>query len=442
MKVDRQIKAENRRFRLLALLSALILIIFLMTVSPLVAADYLLSGESSTIMRMRSSTDNRDLYPVYEYLRLTTSSRLDDGSTISFQLGAWGRLDLADKSTDKYSDNDLQYGFLSYRDIKSNFMVNLGRQFVSEGVAAEKIDGLYVRGDLAKGFSAAAFLGEPVLTESTFNGAHLVYGARVSHKMQKYYDIGFSALKNEASGSSRYREEQGVDIWLRPTQQLDLVSRSSYNSLTKGWMEHASILTYSPLDKLKASANINVINYRDYFHNVTTRSLSLTNGIINPDETLLSTGFALSYTILKDTNVTTDYKNYRYDIAGNADYLGFRIEASLPGKIPAGLAFHRMEGSSDRLRYNEYRLYVMKKIDKVNVAADLFNISYDKSINGVSNSFSLTGSAGYELSEKLKLGANLEYSRTPDFDRELRGFVKVIYAFDAKHSEGRSKNEK
>jgi hypothetical protein len=406
------------------------------------AADFSVSGESSTIVRMRTTTDNKDLYPAYEYLRIGLTNKLSDGSTLGLSLGAWGRVDLADKSTDKYSDADLQYFFASYQAAKSNAVLSLGRQFITEGVAAERIDGLYVRSDLSEGFGAAAFAGQAVITEPNYKGADLVYGARVSHSMPKLYTIGVSALKSEADLNSRYREEEGIDLWVHPIQMVDLTGRSSYNSITSGWMEHAYTLTVTPSTNLRISTGITNINYTDYFHNMTTKALSLTNGIITPGEELLSFGLGASYNFLKSFTVSADYKNYNYDIAGSADYFGGKLAYSSPEIITAGFGYHRMEGANDRLRYDEYRLYALKKIGHIEMAADIFNISYDKSINGVKNSFALTGSAGYEINEKLKAGADLAYSRTPDFDREVRALVKLTYLFDTKFSDGRGKSEK
>ncbi len=396
---------------------------------------------------MRTTTDNKDLYPAYEYLRLSTSSKLSDGSTLGLYMGGWGRVDFADKTTDRvHSDTDLQYFYLSYRAATNNAVVNLGRQFVTEGVASEKIDGLYARSDFTAGIGAAAFIGQPVTTDMpntpSNKNANLVYGARVSHSMPKLYTLGISALKSEAEKNSRYREEEGIDLWVHPVQMVDLTGRSSYNSITNGWMEHAYTLTLSPLTNLKISASVTNINYTDFFYNMTTPALSLTNGILTPGEAFIALGAGASYTFLKDYTVSADYKNYSYDIAGSADYFGGKLAYSSPEIITAGLAYHRMEGANNRLRYDEYRLYALRKLGHMEVSADFIDIRYDKSINGVTDSFALTGSAGYEINEQLKIGADLEYSRNPDFDREVRGLMKLTYLFDTKHSEGGGKSEK
>jgi len=425
----------------LTLASTLFLLPQLSFTTPAIAADYSLSGESRTIFRMKTTTDDKDLFPLYEYLNMSMSKKLADGASLSMHLGAWGRYDLGEASTNDYSDADLQYGFISYRAAKNNTVANLGRQFVVEGVAAEKIDGLYLRNDFIGGITAAAFAGAPVASETDSGVANLVYGGRISHSMPKYYSVGLSFLKNEHESGSRYREEEGIDIWVHPASQLDLVGRSSYNSITNDWMEHAYTLTFAPLDPMKITAGVSNINYRDYLHTVTTNALRLNNGIINQNESLLATNIGMSYRILKNLTLAADYKNYRYDIAGDANYYGGKVDFALPDFV-TGASFHRMDGDNDRLRYYESRLFALLKFDHLNISADVTNLTYDQRINAVRNVFSATGSVGYEVKENLKLGADLEYSQNPDFDDEVRGLVRLVYAFDTKLGEGRGKSEK
>jgi len=414
--------------------------------APLIASDVSFSGEASTILRMKTNLEKKDVYPLYEYLRLSLNDNRDDGSSVGFYLGAWGRLDLADKTTDKFSDADLQYAYLSYRSAKNNLAVNFGRQFISEGVAAEKVDGLYLHTDLAAGFAASAFAGKSVVLETDAKGGNFIYGTRISQSMPKYYSVGLSALKSEDSDKNRYREEEGIDLWLHPIQQVELTGRSSYNSITEGWMEHAYSLSITPFESFKFGADVSNINYKDYFFNVTTNALQLSTLLNstnpNPNEELTTAGVFATYSPIKNLTVTADYKNYAYQLAGDANYYGGKITYSLPGSYSAGFSGHRMEGSSDRLRFYEYRLYVAKKIGHAELSADFVNIGYDKKINDVKNSYAATASAGYEFSRKLKVGADFEYSKSPEFDNEVRGLLKLTYAFDTKNAEGGVKSEK
>ena len=412
----------------------------LLSAPPARAAEYQVSGDSNTFLRMRNTVDDKNIYPLYEYLRLSVTSAEKDGSAISLHTGAWGRVDLGDKWSDDRADGDLQYGYLSYRGANNNLTVNAGRQFVTEGVAVERVDGLYLRSDLAAGFGAAAFLGSPVVTEPNFNGGEFLFGGRLSHSYKGLYWVGLSALKSEGENDSRDREEQGIDLWLHPVKQLDLTGRSSHNSLTSGWMEHAYTLSFAPLEMLTLSGDFQQVNYDDYFFHVTTSALSLTNGIIVPGEKMTAAGARVALVPVKNLTLSGDYRNYHYSIAGDAHYGGGGLSYALPS-LTLGVSGHRMYGAIERLRYYEARCFALAKLGAVDLAAEFFNINYDQRINGVKNSLALTGSAGYRFNEKLRVWADLEYSQSPDFDDEVRGLVKLAYAFDMARSEG-GKSEK
>ncbi|KAA0889877.1 hypothetical protein ET418_13485 [Oryzomonas rubra] len=415
----------------------------LLAAAPVQSEGLAVSGESTTILRARESMDKKDLYPAYEYLRLSATN-LDKEGRLSFYFGGWGRIDLGDRSTDKYRDGDLQYGYLSYRAPKNNLVVNLGRQFVAEGVASERVDGAYLRSDFTAGFGAAAFIGAPVVTETNSKGGDLIYGGRITHTLAKYYTLGVSALKASQSGE-RYREEEGVDVWLHPLKQIDAVGRSSYNSITDGWMEHDYRITYNPQDNLSINASYSDINYKDYFFHMTTNVFSLISpanpgGVMDPREKVQSLGGGIAYTPIKALTIGADYKNYDYKIAGDGNYYGGKATLLLPGAVVTGFAIHRMDGTTDKLRYNEYRVFAAKKFQRFDITADFFDVNYDSRINGIKNSYTVVGAASCDITPSLKIGADVDYSKNPDYDNEVAGLVKLTYTFDIRRgTEGRAK---
>jgi hypothetical protein len=413
--------------------------------TPLIAYDYSFSGESNTIFRMRTTIDKKNIFPAYEYLRLNMTDNRSDGSGVSFYLGAWGRADLADKTiaNSNNPEADLQYAYLTYRAPKNNTAVTIGRQFITEGVAAERIDGLYLRNDFDYGIGASAFFGNSVISEPTYQGGTLIYGTRISHTNKKYYTIGLSALKSERENDSRFREEEGLDLWLRPLEQVDVTGRSSYNSITNGWMEYSYGVTISPASTFRFGADFSRINFKDYLASVTTSALSLLNPVWKNNEKQTIVGISAAYTGIKDLTVAADCKFYSYDQLGDATYFGGKASYSLPEAFVVGGSLHRMEGEADKLRYVELRTFASKKIGHADLTVDVININYDKEINGIRNSYAVTGAAGYEVNRKLKVGADFEYSRNPDFDREVRALVKATYTFDTKFAaEGGTKSEK
>jgi len=411
-------------------------------------AETVISGQSDTILRMGHSEfqGSRDFFPAFEYLRLSVASTEKDGSSTSLHIGGWGRIDLGDKSfRDRYYDADLQYGYLTYQGAKNNFTLNAGRQFVVEGVATQKIDGIYLRNDFGAGFGAAAFIGSPVITEPNLRGDDFVFGGRITHSLYKYYTVGISALKSFTE-SSRYREEEGVDIWLHPIKQLDVTGRSSYNSLTGGWMEHSYTVSFIPLDNLRLYADVSNINYKDFFFRTTTSAFNVFNplsnptGFIDPNEKLLALGGGIAFNPIKNLTIAADYTHRHYDIAKAADYFGGKVAYSIPESFAAGVSVHRMDGRDDKFRYTEYRLYASKKIAHFDLTADLFNVNYDSRINGVRNAYTFAGAASYEFNKNLKIGADVDYSKNPDFDDEVKGLIKLTYLFEVKFAdEGRAK---
>ena len=416
--------------------------------APLSANDYSISGESNTILRMRKTVDQNNVLPLYDYLRLNMTDNRSDGSGVDFNFGGWGRADLAQKSNATNPDGDIQYAYLTYHAAKNNSVVTIGRQFVSEGVAAERIDGLFLRSDLDFGFGASAFVGNSVVTQPLayqpdYRGGALIYGGRVFQADKNYYTIGASALKSDRADKSHYREEEGVDLWLHPLSQVDLVGRSNYNNVTKGWMDNSYALSYSPLATLRLGADFSNINLKDYLANVTTSALSYLNPVLSINNRQNSYGASAAYIGIKNLTLAADYKFYSYDQSGNAAYFGGKVVYSLPESYTVGGAVHRMDGGIDKLRYMEYRAFASKKMGHTDLTVDATNTNYDNAVNGIKNSYTITGAAGYEVSHKLKVGADVEYSRNPDFNNDVRGLVKATYTFDTKSAaEGGTKSEK
>ena len=262
-----------------AAVAMLLFSLFIPTVSP--AAS--LSGDSRTYVLSRESASGANLMPLYEYLDFNVQ---DVGKeTISVHFGGWLGYDLQDDTfgNDKKKGSDLQYGYVSYRAKERNMIVNLGRVMVFEGVSAERIDGIYARTDLFKGFAISAFGGAPVETNDNSLGSSTIYGGRVSHQYAGLYTIGLSYLNenkdnNEKKNTDIWRREGGIDLWLRPMNKVELTGKSSFNFQTVGWMEHSYYLMFGPFDKLRVNAEATWINYEDYFASSTSSVFKLNPG--------------------------------------------------------------------------------------------------------------------------------------------------------------------
>jgi hypothetical protein len=396
---------------------------------PSVSNALSLSGDSSTYVQSRENADKSKVLGAYEYLDFAVQNI--GSETISFHTGGWLRYDLQTEEFGKKSNSDLQYSYLSIKSKTDNTIVNLGRVMVFEGVATERVDGVYARTDLKGGFGISAYGGSPVETNINEPGNDVIYGGRLSHKLGDWYQIGISALKEEKN-STDYRKEEGVDVWAHPFSKVDITGRSSYNEITKGWMEHTYVLMLGPFANLRLDTTASWINYDDYFFRATTSALSVLTGLIPDDEKVRILGEAASYAVTDKVLITADYKNFDYTLQGRANYYGGTVKYSQPGWGGAGIGYHRMDGDTDKLKYNEYRVYGYKKIGKLDLTADVIDVAYASAINGVKDSYSATLAAQYDITEAWKLGADVEYSHNPDFDKDTRTFLKLLYHFGSK----------
>lgn len=390
-----------------------------------------LSGDSRTYALSRE-TDEK-IIGIYEYLDFAVRDLGKE--SISFHSGGWLRYDLKGEASDKKKNSDLQYGYLSFKRKTDNTVLNLGRVMVFEGVAAERVDGLYARTDLRWNFGISGFAGSPVETGEDLPGNSVIYGTRLSHQGSDKYRVGVSYLKEEKD-SEDFREEQGLDLWAHPMDKVDIVGRSNYNALTEDWMEHTYNLVLGPFDKLRLTTEASWIDYEDYFTGATMSAFFLQSGLLDPQEEVRRLGEEIAYAFTDKISAAVDYRAYNYELAGNADYYGGSIRYSLPS-AGAGFSIHRMDGDTDELKYSEYRIYGYKKINKMDVAVDLLNVNYDASINGVSNAYAATIAGQYALMERLKLGADLEYQKNPDYDKDIRLFLKAVYHFDIARNYGK-----
>jgi hypothetical protein len=408
---------------------------------PITADAASLTGESHTILRMQEANESRDVYPLYEYLNISAETQWRQGF-LSANFGGWGRADLRDRKVGDPNDKAMQSGYVGYSGSKDNLSIQAGRQFIAEGIATERLDGLYLRNDLKAGFTAAAFIGSPVITQPDVRGGDLLYGGRIAHSMPRYYTLGLSALRTDDSGS-RIREEAGIDLWVHPFRKLDITGRSSYNSITSGWMEHAYSLKLVPLEDLRISGGWSAVNYRDYFQNVTTNVFRLTTGLFDPQEKVSTFAGGIDYTAWDKLNLSVDYKNYQYEIAGQANYYGGKASLLLPASFITGVSIHRMDGENARLRFDEYRLFVSKKLGRANLTVDLFTVDYDSAVTGVKNTYSVAAAVDFRISRQWKVAADIEYGKAVDFNDRLSGLLQLTYYFDVTlDKEERTRREK
>jgi len=409
-------------------LSMVAVIVLLMALIPAASFASSISGDSRTYLRVIETGTDKTLIPLYEYLDLSVQQIGTE--EVTFHFGGWLRQDLADESFNKRRFNsDLQYAYFSYKRKSDNLILNIGRVFVSEGVALEPIDGIYAASDLAAGFGISAYGGIPVETDFDERNSDSIYGGRLSHELPGIYRIGASYLKEDNDGKD-FREEAGFDIWLYPVKKVQLMGWSNYNSITSDWMDHSYYLTLGPVYRITLNGEVSWISYKDYFTSINTSALQLQpGGYLNPDEKVLATGGSASVDLTETVTFSVLYKNFDYDIAGSAQLAGWRITAVPNDELNFGASWERMNGDTDRLKYSQIRVYAQKKLGKTDLVLDIINTSYKEKISGKDNAFVMTIGAGYELTETSSIAADFDYSKNPDYDEQGKLFLKYLYRF-------------
>lgn len=408
----------------LQVLRVLLIVLAVASWSILTTESYAISvdGTSRSYFSSGQSISSANLRPGYEYLDLSIGDI--GGQELSVHFGGWGRYDFKEQT----GKTDLQYAYLSYKRKQDNSMINLGRTLVFEGVAAERIDGAYARTDLVRNFGISAFGGVPAETGIDSPGNNLIYGARLSHQSPDLYRIGLSALKEEKN-ESRFREEEGLDLWLRPVPKAELLGRSTFDSIDDRWMEHSYNLLLGPFDRLRFNTMFSNYRYESYFRSTTNTALEFASTLLDRAETSTMLGEEVSFTANDNVTVHANYRHYSYKIAGNAQSFGGRVNYVRGKENAAGLSVLRMDGDDRRLRYTQYRLYAARMIGKLNVAVDLIDLVFDENSGDTDNSYSATLAMGYDLTRSLKIGADVEYRTSPLVDRDVLFFAKLIYRF-------------
>jgi hypothetical protein len=395
-------------------------------VLPSISTAMDIDGQSRTYLQYRQETDSTRLLPLYEYIDLRAAT--PNTGAISFNVGGWYRQDLQNESPNGKNSSDLQYAYLSLRKEKSNAGLDIGRVLVRQGVSSELVDGVQAKTDLIGGFGISAYAGSPVSADFDTRRGDSIAGGRFFHSLPNYYTLGVSYL-DEKNADVAFRREEGVDLWLHPVSFAELQGQSSYNAMTKEWMQHNYVLTLGPAAGVRMTALASKVTYKDFFTGATTSALAFPK--LDPNEIATTTGGILSYSPTRAGTLSADYKNIEYHIAGKAQYYGGN--ASYAGSTyGAGLKLHQMRGESDTNRYDEQRAYVTAKMGRSDLSLQGMHVAYKAAISGVKDAYNAGAAAGYAFSPKARAIADVEYAKNPYFNKDVRGMLTFVYNFGTK----------
>ena len=416
-------------FSVLALLGAANVV----SAPPATATD--ISLESRTYVPA-SGTDGGDTHLLlYDYLTFDAENLVRPN--LYLRVGGWGRTDLADETFGRKSNSELQYAFLGWRAPQSNAEARVGRMSLTAGVARNEVfDGLLFGSDLPAGFDVTLYGGVPVETEPGGRSKDSLYGARVSQGRAGLYRIGASYLKEEDDGNA-FREEAGADIFLAPLPLVEVTGSSLYNAIGNAWARHDYRLALGPfLQRVRLTATWASTDYRYYFQSPEHPAFVPEDPAA--DEKLDRIGGKLQVVVGRGFTLSGEYTTYSYDVAGDAKAYGADLDWAGSG-ITAGGGYRKVHGDEAENQYQEFRANVSAPLGPCVVSVNAEHLAYEEEINGKKDA--TTGKLGlsYAASKSLELSASAEYGQTPDYDREVNGFLAVTWRYDASIKKGGTK---
>lgn len=397
---------------------------------PAAAVD--VSLESRTYVLARGSDSEGTHIPFYEYLNLDAEDLGRPG--LYLRAGAWGRADVADDTFGRATNGELQYAFVGWRAPRSNAEARVGRVSLTAGVARNEVfDGVLLGTDLPAGFDVTVFGGIPVETDAGGRSDDTLYGARVSQGRAGRYRIGASYLKEENAGSES-REEAGADVFLAPLPFAEVTGSSLYNLIAEDWARHDYRIALGPfLGRARLTATWASTDYRIYFQ-------SPVHPAFEPeaDEKLDRIGGELEVELGRGFTLSGEYTAYQYDVSGDATAYGAGLAWAGSG-IAAGGEYRQVHGDADENRYQEFSAHGTKSFGRVSAAAGAEYVAYETEINGEKNATTGKLALSYAVSRALELTASAEYGKTPEYEREVKGFLAVLWRYDASIKKGGTK---
>jgi hypothetical protein len=309
--------------------------------------------------------------------------------------------------------------------------MRLGRFFLTEGAAMETMDGIFLKARTAVGLGVSAFGGVPVEASitSTEKGDS-IYGGRVFFARPGFAELGVSYLQEKGTFQGEDRKEIGGDLWLRPAGMIELIGRATYNDATGAMAFQRYVVRLTPIAKVDLSVGYEAYKYKDYFQ-TTLNPAFLFPSVDNNDR--VRTVFAvIDWEAVKSVTLTLGAKSIRHD----ADTVGDATRGELGVKYvynnrrdAAGVSVGVVSADRDENEYQEYRGYATYSPEKWRFALDALTHQYKQAINGTKNAYHVVGSAGYQLLEILQLSGDLTYTKSPRFDKDYAGLIRVSLLF-------------
>ena len=417
----------------MAPLCAVILLIFMIFFpSHSFSTDMTFSSKTYLLYNKKNISGNstQTFAPIYEYF--SADAMQLGGSSFSLHISGWGRTDLQDQTGSSKSTGELGSAYLQYLHPTGNGEMRLGRFFLTEGAAAEIMDGIYLKGRTTLGFGISVYGGAPAedSANSTKTGDS-IYGGRLFYAKPGLTEIGVSYLQEKGAFQGKDRTEIGGDLWLRPARFMEIIGRAIYNDATQAMASQRYLLRLMPANVVDLSLGYEAYSYKDLFQ--TTLNSAFQFPALDDKDKVQTTFAVLDWQFVPGVTLILGAKNIRHDSVAigdaNRGELGIKFTYNNL-RDAAGVSAALVRADRDENTYQEYRGYATYSPAQWRFTLDALTQQYQQAINAVSQSYQVVGSAGYKLSEIMMLSADLRYTKSPRFDEDYAGFMRMSLLFD------------
>jgi len=394
------------------------------------AADINVSSRTYGLLYERQLSGNQtDRYaPLYEYLSADAANL--NGKPFSFHFYGWGRVDLADQSGTSTTAGDIGSLYLEYQHPTGNAEGKLGRFFLTEGAAMDLIDGGFVKTTTPIGLGISLYAGAPV-EYSILPGAQTgdsLYGGRIFYARSGVAEIGASYLKENGSTDSLDRELFGGDLWVRVGGPVELTGQAYYNQSAKEMSSQRYAVRITPGATFDISAGYESYTYKGLFKSALNPAF-VYPAVDNNDKVQTIFGI-VGWTFSPGWTLEFAGKAIRHDESdpgdANRGEIGVRHTYN-NSKDLAGLSAAFVAADRDENEYQEYRAFGTYTPDKLRLTLDGLYQHYKQEINGKNNAYQVVATAGYQFLAALQVSANLTYTKSPNFENDYAGLVRVNY---------------
>jgi len=410
----------------------LIVLAILMASMPALARGSDLNLRSSTYLHLYQEDQvtgpDADFASLYEYISLDL---WEIGQPeLSFHLYGWGSADLREDSGSDTEDGHLSSAHIRYRSDNGDWQVRAGRMLLTEGTTLEALDGLHYRQSLVNiGFSL--FGGNPNEGGGPEDSrGDTLAGARGFFISPGKMEIGLNYLREDGDFGGDEREEAGTDLWLKPTDSLEITGHALYNISTSGIASDDLSLMLSLSSSLGIIIASEGYSYENLFQTVTNPAFLSSN--INPaDEVRIMKG-EINWSPVDRLEVHGAYRNTDHKEADPGDSTRTEIGLDLDTKTlldKIGLRVASQAGDLPENEYREMRAFCMATMGSVRWSLDALALTYEEKIGGEDQTTQLVGSAGWKLTDKFDLSGDLRMTKSPVYDEDLAIVLRARYDF-------------